>query len=80
MFSLSTPGQEPHLKRDADKLQGNQDDKGSGNYIIKLRKLRMVSLEKGTLRKEHNTHFNFRSCNKEKGLDLRHSSWQNSDQ
>lgn len=56
---MSTPGQVSRFKRQADKLQGNQDNKGSGNHIIKLKKLRMISVEKGTPRKEHNIHFQF---------------------
>lgn len=56
---MSTPGQESHFKRQVDKLQGNQDNKGSGNHIIKLKKLRVISLEKGTFSKEHNIHFQF---------------------
>lgn len=56
---MPAPGQEPHFKRDADKLQSNQDNKGSGNHIIELKKLTMINLEKGTLRKEHNIYFKF---------------------
>lgn len=64
---MPAPGQEPHFKRDADKLQSNQDNKGSGNHIIELKKL--------TMKKEYSERniisiLNFRSCNKEKGLGL----------
>lgn len=58
-YTMSAPGQKQHFNRDADKLQNNQDNKGSGNHILKLKKLRMINLEKRNTQKECNIYFKF---------------------